>query len=77
MWVRRLSLPFAFAIGAAISAKPVIQLANALPDLLGSVPVVGLSMDKLPINSLPQLSTIFMGAMLLAAIMMVGRMLEE
>jgi len=77
MWVRRLSLPSAFAIGAAISAKPVMQFANALPDLLGSVPIVRFSLDKLPISSLPQFSTIFMGAMLFAAIMMVSRMLEE
>jgi hypothetical protein len=77
MWVRRLSLPFAFAIGAAISAKPLIQLANALPNLLGSMPAVGLSLDKLPISSLLQTSTIIMGVMLLAAALMVGRMLED
>lgn len=77
MWVRRLSLPFAFVIGAAISAKPLVQLANALPSLLGSVPGFAFNLDSLPINSLPQASTIIMGVMLLATVLMVSRMLEE
>jgi hypothetical protein len=77
MWVRRLSLPVAFTVGAAISAKPVLQLANALPNLLGSVPGVALDLDKLPIGDLPQMSTMVMGVMLLAAFLMVSRMLEE
>lgn len=77
MWVRRLSLPVAFTVGAAISAKPVLQLANALPNLLGSVPGVALDLDKLPIGDLPQMSTMVMGVMLLAAVLMVSRMLEE
>lgn len=77
MWVRRLSLPFAFAIGAVISAKPVLQLANALPNLLGSVPGIALDLDKLPIGDMPQMSTMVMGVMLLAAVLMVSRMLEE
>lgn len=77
MWVQRLSLPFAFAIGAAISAKPLMQLANALPNLLGAVSVTGISMDQLTIGSLPQTSTIIMGVMLLATVLMVSRMLED
>ena len=77
MWVKRLSLPVAFVIGAAVSAKPMMQLANALPDLLGSVPAVGLSLEGLPISSLPQTSTIIMGVMLLATVLMASRMLEE
>jgi hypothetical protein len=77
MWIRRLSLPFAFMIGAAISAKPVLQLAGALPNLLGSVPGVAISLEKLPIDNLPQTSTILMGVMLLAAILMASRMLED
>lgn len=77
MWVRRLSLPVAFTVGAAISAKPVLQLANALPNLLGSVPGVALDLDKLPIGELPQMSTMVMGVMLLAAFLIVSRMLEE
>lgn len=77
MWVRRLSLPFAFVIGAAVSAKPVLQLANALPNLLGSVPGVAVNLEKLPLGSLPQTSTMLLGVMLLAAVLMASRMLED
>lgn len=77
MWVQRLSLPVAFVIGAVLSAKPLIQFANALPDLLGSVPAVGLSLERLSISSLPQTSTIIMGVMLLATALMASGMLEE
>ena len=77
MWVRRLSLPIAFVIGIAVSAKPLIQLAGALPNLLGSVPVSGISMENLPISSFPQTSTIIMGVMLLATVLMASRMLED
>jgi len=77
MWLRRLALPCAFIVGAAISAKPLTQLARTLPELFGAVPVSSLSMDRLPIESLPAMSTILMGVMLLGTLLMIGRMLEE
>ena len=77
MWVRRLSLPVAFLVGIVVSAKPLLQLANALPNLLGSVPLGGFNMDQLPISSIPQSSTMVLGVMLLAAVLMASRMLEE
>lgn len=77
MWVRRLSLPIALLIGIAVSAKPVLQLANALPNLLGSVRLGGISMDQLPLGSIPQSSTMIIGMMFLAVVLMASRMLEE
>ncbi len=77
LWVRRLSLPVAFVVGGAVSIKPVLQLAGAIPALLGSIPDGLLNLDKLPISSLPQLSTIIMGAALLVVVMIFARMLEE
>ena len=77
MWVRRLSLPIAFLVGIAVSAKPILQLANALPNFLDSVPLGGINIEQLPISSFPQSSTIFFGVMLLATVLMVSRMLEE
>jgi hypothetical protein len=77
MWIRRLSLPVAFLIGIVISAKPLMQLASALPNLLGSVPVSSLSLDGLPISSFPASSTMILGLMLLATVLMASRMLEE
>jgi hypothetical protein len=77
MWVRRLSLPIAFVIGIAISAKPLVQLANALPNLLDAVPLSGISMEQLPISNFPQSTTIFLGIILLASVLMASRMLED
>ena len=77
MWVRRLSLPLAIAIGAVVSAKSVIQVVNALPDFLGSVPALQLSMDNLPISTLPDFSALVIGATVLGAALLIGQMLEE
>ncbi len=77
MWVRRLSLPIAFVIAIAIGAKPLLQLAEIIPGLLRSIPVEAVGIDRLPIGGLPQMSTIIMGAALLATVMMIGRMLED
>jgi len=77
LWVQRLSLPVAFVVGGAVSVKPMLQLASAIPGLLGSIPDGLLNLDRLPIGSLPQMSTIMMGAALLAVVMMAGRLLED
>jgi len=77
MWVRRLSLPIAFLIGTVISAKPLLQLASALPQLLASVQMGGLSMDRFLISNISHAPTIIMGVLLLATVLMAGRMLEE
>jgi len=77
IWVRRLSLPIALVIAIAVGAKPLLQLAEIIPGLLGSFPVEAIGLDRFPIDGLPQMSTIIMGAVLLATVMMIGRMLED
>ncbi|MGI9203240.1 MAG: hypothetical protein ACR2Q3_04485 [Woeseiaceae bacterium] len=77
IWVQRLSLPIAFAIGIAVAAKHLLQLAKIIPGLLDSFPVAAFGLDRIPIGGLPQVSTIIMGAALLATVMMIGRMLED
>lgn len=77
LWVRRLSLPVAIAAGAALSAKPLIQFASALPDIVTAIPGIDLNLAQLPIDSLPQTSTIVWGIVLLASALMAGRMLED
>lgn len=77
IWVRRLALPVAFVIGIVFGAKHLLQLAQIIPGLLDSIPVAALGVDRLPIDGLPSLSTIIMGAALLATVMMIGRMLED
>lgn len=77
IWVRRLALPIAFVIGIAFGAKHLLQLAEIIPGLIDSVPVTALGIDRLPIGGLPPVSTIIMGAALLATVMMIGRILED
>ena len=77
MWVRRLSLPVAVVIGAAISAKPLLEVVNVVPGLINSVFGSALSLDKLPLQNMPQLSTMLLGASLLMAVMLASRILEE
>jgi hypothetical protein len=77
IWVRRLAMPVAITIGTLIAAKPLLQLVNAIPKLLMIVPDSMGSLNNLPLSSLPQNSTVIFGSMLLFAVMMVGKMLED
>jgi hypothetical protein len=84
IWVLRLAMPVAITIGTLIAAKPLLQLASAIPKLLmivpdnmGSLNTLGGSLNTLGLSSLPQNSTVIFGAMLLFAVMMVGKMLED
>jgi hypothetical protein len=77
LWVQRLSLPIAFVIGAVIAAKPLAQLATLVPKVVSLVPPSMVGLIDLPVNDMFQGSTIILGIMLLAAMMMIGRMLEE
>lgn len=77
MWVRRLSLPLAVSLGVAISAKPLLQIAGIASGLVESLFGRSLSLDQLPVSSLPQASTVLIGISLLMAIMLASRILEE
>ena len=77
MWVRRLSLPVGILIGGAIGAKPVLQLAGVIPSLMNMLPGGLLSVEKLPLGTLPQFSTLLIGVALLMAVIMATRILEE
>ena len=77
MWIRRLSLPTAFAIGAIIATKPLAQLASLVPKLVSIVPQNLMSVIDLQLGGMFQGPTVILGIMLLAAMLMIGRMLEE
>ena len=74
IWVRRLTLPIATLIGAAISFKPLVGLVTMLAGFAQLIPqdVVDLSHE-----ALPQLPYIVLGAMLLATCMVGLRALED
>jgi hypothetical protein len=77
IWLRRLTLPFAVMLGLAISAKPMLQFARAVPDLLHSVFGSTPLMERLPYADILQPSTILFGASLVMAILLASRILEE
>ena len=74
LWVRRLALPAALLIGAVIAVKPLSQLVVTFGKLLTVIPadVGGLSIDIVP-----QATSVFLGGLLLAAIMMITKILED
>jgi len=76
-WVRRLSLPTAFAIGILIAAKPLMQLAGLVPKIVGIFPQSLMHSFDLPLAGFFQGPTIILGITLLGAMLMVGQMLEE
>jgi hypothetical protein len=74
IWVRRLALPVAVLVGAAIAAKPALQLVYALLPLLNVVPV---ELASAPMQFLPQIQLIVLGGMAFAAGITLVKMLEE
>lgn len=73
IWIRRLALPTAFVVGGVVALKPLSQLVVTFSKFLTFIPTsFGLSVD-----SIPQASTILLGGLALAAMMMVTKMLEE
>ena len=77
MWLRRLSMPVAIALGALISAEPLIEAVGALPGLLASIVGIAFDIDSLPLDKLPQTSTLLLGAALAMAVLLASRLLEE
>ena len=77
IWVRRLTLPIAIAIGLAISAKPLIQLVGILPGLLNSVFGRTINVEVVSFGDAQQLTIMLLGATLVMALMMASRVLEE
>lgn len=74
VWIRRLTLPAAFVIGAAIAVKPLSQLVVTFSKFLTMIPT---DVGGLSLSNFPQFSTVFLGGVLLVGIMMVTKMLEE
>jgi hypothetical protein len=64
IWVQRLALPLAVLLGGTISVKPLSQLLVATSKLLTVMPQ---ELFIIPDGWMPQLQTVFIGALLLAA----------
>jgi hypothetical protein len=77
MWIRRLSMPVAMLVGGIISAGPILEVLNVLPGLLSSLFGASLSLDRLPVDSLPQATTMLFGGTLVMVMLLASRLLEE
>ena len=74
VWLRRLALPVAIVVGGAVAAKPVSELALAASKLLTVLPQ---DVIALPMDWVPQIQLVVVGAMLLAAGGLGMRLIED
>ena len=74
LWIRRLALPVAFLIGAAIAVKPLSQLVVTFSKLLTVIPA---DFGGLSIDLIPQMTTVILGGLLLVAMTMITKLLED
>ena len=74
LWLRRLTLPVAAAIGAAIAFKPVVAIFSIATQLMIAVPN---EMMASATDWIPSLQMVVTGGMLLAVALFGLRMLEE
>ncbi len=79
LWLRRLAVPLATLIGGAIAIKPLTGFVVAIAKLFVLMPPELISSARALVPELPitQLPTVVLGAMLLAAILLGLRSLEE
>jgi hypothetical protein len=79
LWLRRLAVPLAVLIGGAIAIKPLTGFVMAIANLSAVIPpeLISSASELVPLLPTAQLSTIVLGALLLAAILLGLRSLEE
>lgn len=74
IWVNRLALPIAVAVGFAFAVKPVLDLVQALLPLFSVLPT---EMFSASLQYLPQLQLVVLGGMMLAGLMILVHFIEE
>lgn len=76
LWLRRITLPAAAAIGAAIALKPLATLATSLAVFLRELPLAG-ELTGAVASWVPSLPMLFAGGMLLAVMLAGLRLLDD
>ena len=74
LWIRRLALPVAMIVGGGIAAKPLAELGLAASKLLTVIPQ---DLIAVPVGWLPQIQLVVIGALLLGAVSLGMRMIED
>lgn len=77
MMIRRWALPVAVASGFAAGIKPLLELANLMPGVLGSLPFDWFSMSSMPFGDVSQVTMLMTGIAALGTIVLIGHVLEE
>jgi len=77
IWLRRLALPIAIAVGTGISAKPILEVVVVVPALINSLFGSTFNVERLVAADLPQVSTMLVGAGLVAAVFLGSKLLED
>lgn len=78
IWVRRLALPVAFVIGAAIAAQPLMELVNAVSGIFEFIPQsLASNLNTVFAAQVPQMQSILLGAMLLVAALTAGKIVNR
>jgi len=78
IWVQRLTLPIAFVVGAAVAARPLMQLVETVSGLLKFIPqTVAGNVGTLPVAGLPQLPVLVLGSALLVAALLFGKLAQK
>ncbi len=73
LWLRRLTLPVAAAIGTSIAAKPVMSLVTSVVGLLQTV----VPADTAMVPALPSLPLLVAGGLLFAVVVAAVQFIEE
>ena len=74
IWVKRLALPGALVFGSLIAFKPAMELLGALSSLVRILPD---NLIEIPVDSLPQLSTLIVGAAVIVMALLFIPALED
>ena len=76
MWLRRLALPLAFAVGIVVAFQPAVELIGALVNVVDMLPLQG-RVDSLSANLLPQLTSYIVGGFVVIAALVFIPALED
>ena len=74
MWVDRLALPVAVALGIAIAIKPLMQVSSIFPALAALLPLESMGMPSIPVIDT---QTLFLGGLLLFAVIFAVQAIED
>jgi hypothetical protein len=74
IWLQRLAMPVAMTVGGLIAFKPAIALLSALSGVVDLLPA---SLTQVPVDSIPQLSSVLVVAVMVVAALCFAPALED